>query len=856
MIPLRLRLRNFMCYRSNVPPLLLDGVHVACLCGENGAGKSALLDAMTWALWGQTSRGKNEDDLISQGRDEMEVELEFQVATTRYRVVRKKDRGSVRRPGGTVLELQMHGGTDFVPITANKTRETQDKLNTILRMDYTTFVNSSFLVQGRADEFTTKTPDKRKEVLGKILDLDYYEDLKKRSETELRRCRDMVVGLEIGIRDLERELARREEYQAAVAQAETLIEEKSKALLASQEALDRLRSAKQELDRKQAQSLEARQHLAEAEEQLGRLRSRLAEATKEVATLQGLAAQGETISAQYTRFQMASARKEMLDGKLRASLQLTEEAAPLERAIAAARAGLESSVKVAESTLKQVGTKAVLRAPATIQLANSEKELEGLRASEVRAETLRSAISALGEKASAVQAANQSLRSEMDEIKAQIDLLKKGDGACPLCGTPLSEDRCKDVLSGYERRGKECADVYRRNTGRLAEIRALQTISQQDLVGIEGRLKSGLSPLNVKIGSLRAAIEQGDDAQKQAPAIQGELQELKNALALNAYAKSEQQALGANRESVRQLGYSKAEHDKVLGEHLALRPSEERHRRLEEAARRLPIEEERLKDTTSDIAAKEGLAAQEKGALAALAKELVGLPQAARELQERELSHKTLAAKVDELRELRGAALADLRRLQQVEGSLGEKRAARKTAVDEQGVYEDLVRAFGRSGVQALIIDSALPEIEQEANRLLARMTDNRMHVKLETQAAYRSREGVQETLEIKVSDEIGTRAYETFSGGEAFRINVALRIALSRLLAKRAGAPLPTLFIDEGFGTQDAGGRDKVVETITSIQDEFERILIITHIDELKEQFPVRVEVTKTADGSTFALV
>ena len=56
-IPLRLRLKNFMCYRDVPDPLDLTGIHVACICGDNGHGKSALLDAMTWALWGK-ARGK------------------------------------------------------------------------------------------------------------------------------------------------------------------------------------------------------------------------------------------------------------------------------------------------------------------------------------------------------------------------------------------------------------------------------------------------------------------------------------------------------------------------------------------------------------------------------------------------------------------------------------------------------------------------------------------------------------------------------------------------------------------------------------------------------------------------------
>jgi exonuclease SbcC len=165
------------------------------------------------------------------------------------------------------------------------------------------------------------------------------------------------------------------------------------------------------------------------------------------------------------------------------------------------------------------------------------------------------------------------------------------------------------------------------------------------------------------------------------------------------------------------------------------------------------------------------------------------------------------------------------------------------------------VRAFGKQGVQALIIESALPEIEAVANDLLGRMTNNRMHVTLETQRENQKGE-VRETLEIKIADEWGTRNYEMFSGGEAFRINLALRIALSKLLARRAGAPLPTLVIDEGFGTQDAAARERLIEAINVIQQDFRMLLLVTHIDELKDLFETRIEVTKTSEGSVARVV
>jgi exonuclease SbcC len=174
--------------------------------------------------------------------------------------------------------------------------------------------------------------------------------------------------------------------------------------------------------------------------------------------------------------------------------------------------------------------------------------------------------------------------------------------------------------------------------------------------------------------------------------------------------------------------------------------------------------------------------------------------------------------------------------------------------VDEKAIFDELRLAFGKKGIQAMIIEAAIPEIEFEANRLLARMTDGRMHVRFETQRETLKGDTV-ETLDINIADELGTRPYELFSGGEAFRVNFAIRIALSKLLARRAGAQLQLLVIDEGFGTQDAEGRERLVEAITSIQDDFRRILVITHIEELKDAFPVRIEVVKTPHGSQISL-
>lgn len=211
---------------------------------------------------------------------------------------------------------------------------------------------------------------------------------------------------------------------------------------------------------------------------------------------------------------------------------------------------------------------------------------------------------------------------------------------------------------------------------------------------------------------------------------------------------------------------------------------------------------------------------------------------------------------------------------QQLEGQLGELRAKLKQIEEtenkikkwqqdivklqeEAAIWNELALAFSKKGIQTMIIEQTLPVIEEKANELLKRVTDGRMTVQFITQKEKKSAsqrtaaEELIETLEIAITDELGTRNYEMFSGGEAFRINFGIRIALAKLLAVRSGAKLQFLVVDEGFGSLDTAGRDDIVAAINSIRDDFKKIMVVSHVPELKDAFQTRVEVTKDADGS-----
>ena len=169
-----------------------------------------------------------------------------------------------------------------------------------------------------------------------------------------------------------------------------------------------------------------------------------------------------------------------------------------------------------------------------------------------------------------------------------------------------------------------------------------------------------------------------------------------------------------------------------------------------------------------------------------------------------------------------------------------------------------LDRAFSREGLPAMLIEQALPEIETRAEDLLDGLTNGSMSIHFDTQKEYKDKK-----REDKKGDpgyphqRRGRNAeYELYSGGEAFRINFAIRLALSHMLAQRAGARLRTLVIDEGFGSQDAEGRQRLVEPFNMVRPDFALILVITHLEELKDAFPTRIEVEKTSKGSRATVV
>jgi exonuclease SbcC len=338
--------------------------------------------------------------------------------------------------------------------------------------------------------------------------------------------------------------------------------------------------------------------------------------------------------------------------------------------------------------------------------------------------------------------------------------------------------------------------------------------------------------------------------------LAAELNMINKKLTAGDFEPEAQMALNRLQEQANNLGYDAAKHQEALKRRDELAKAEDRYQALGRAEAAVKPLDNNLADLANQIADQEKNIGQLEEQYEASVAQLNALTEGGLDII-------AVEKETNQLREEQIVAHRKVATAQQNVSVLDKLAEQSQEIKVEQNEVRQRIRrlklletACGREGVQALLIERALPEIEDDANELLSRLTGGQMQIIFETQRKLKTSDRLAETLDIHIVDAAGERPYENFSGGEQFRVNFAIRLALSKILTRRAGARLQTLVIDEGFGSQDPEGRQRLIEAINIIQDDFERVLVITHIEEMQDAFPTRIQVEKGSSGSAITVV
>ena len=854
MIPISLTLQGFLSYHelTNVD---FSGLEVACISGPNGAGKSSLLDAITWTLFGRARRNDDEA-LINDTSDSCLVALDFEYEGSRYRVERTKEKGK-----GAQLEFQIQNPDgDWTVLTEAGLRATEERIRNVLHLDYETFINSSFFLQGKADMFAQQTSAKRKEILSSILGLEIWESYRDESA---RRRRSSEEDLKVQRQLLEEILAELDQEDERMDRLDLLNQnlEKTTALLNEKEKARNLAQA----DYQKVKAENGKLEIVAA--QLDANRKRLESIEKQITAREAELKEQETLLQKTDEIQKAYQTWQ----ELRLKLEEWNKLAETYHQMQSTRAEYDAQVKAEEARLQQEEKNLLdiqreinplqSSLPALqIELEEEKARLDGLEKQINQSSILEEKISRLQAGSSELKAENLRLKDRMLEIKNDMDTLSQTKGSqCPLCGQQLTDDHRQSILDQLKSQGKLLGDQYRENSSLVKENQE----SQEKLKGEIDALRKSQSELTALQRVVGQKDQRASDAQARLDKWQKEqeprLKEVRASLKEKSFSKSVRVQLQAVESSISKLGYQVEQHERCRQEEHSARAVEEAYLSLEKAQtvvkalrREINTLQESHHELQNEVDRQTSLEDDLQVQVEAQQEKLPDMQAIEDELD-------TLRDEANNLRKLVGAAQQMVDVLKKQRERQKEINVQIKETQQQIANLKMLETAFGKDGIPALLIEQSLPEIETQANEILDRLTSGRMSITFETEREYKDKKRAdkKQTLDILIRDASGhRREYELFSGGEAFRINFSIRLALSRVLAQRAGARLQTLVIDEGFGSQDAEGRQRLIEAINQISQDFAKILVITHLDELKDAFPSRIEVQKTQHGSKVEVI
>ncbi len=1008
MVPLKLSLRNFLSYGDNTASLDFRNFKIACLSGKNGHGKSALIDAMTWALWGKC-RVKIKDEVIRRGASEARVEFEFESENNIYRILRSIE----RKKGGTSTSIYLNifdsiSGT-FKPLDEGS--KTQNTIENILKMDYNTFICSSFILQGMADEFTKRTPSERKEILSKILKLDEYELITKKARQQSQNFNIELNTLENEEKHLEDEVSEKKLFEEKLKQASNeekklsiqitefeimqgklitqnesikakhenlnkLIrdkEENSQKCLKLESELNQLTSLiqkdkeitsiekeilkgfkeyedvlKQEkvlsenelIKSKLETDLEITLNLINSEktkilERLSSLKTKREEFEKILKTALETTSRQEEITSGFKKFTQLQSFEKELENKRQLSQELYLKESEIKNKIEQRRIELEASARELKSKVHDLKAKSEMKNGLIKEIGVLKLDLEKQNETQSELNRINEKLNKLREDKSAQISGKAELEKRKDEEIKKLSVIsfETKDPHCPLCESPLQNEarealieklngvisdlgnkliRTKNYINRSlleERKLSDEIEKAQSETKRFIVLNKELGEKEQSLHEVEHYLKE-FKTTNAQLKIITRKIENqeyikdfskeldelyqkkselGYDSDNHSK-VKEELEKFRRYVTENELLKSDkikksqyekeikdvQTELRPLYEKLEQESFSQENRKKVLKIKIALSElsyDENKHKELRTEAKRLELYS---RDKENLDKAKLGLSIREKEEKKitldlinekkkseAIQKELNAMERINSECKEIKQKLESATNRIDIMKKNKNEILTEITRsenhLERIEKLLNKRKEVQeriKIINRDLVIFKELVKAFGKNGLQALIIENAVPDIEIEANKILSRLTEGSMSLSLEmVRPTLKGRD--KETLEIYIGDSSGTRSYETFSGGEAFRINFALRVAISKFIANRSGAQLRTLVVDEGFGTQDKDGLDQFVQVINTIKDDFDKILAITHVEELKERFPVRIEVTKEPGvGSSFEVI
>lgn len=824
MYPAKLYLKNFLSYGEQGTEIDFTGYKILLLIGKNGAGKSSILDAILWALWGKTRSG-GDNDIMHSGSSDMEVRLDFIVRDAIYRVVRKRSKKG--KSFVSVLELQSL--TEPITILTDATIvQTQARLDELVGVDYELLVNSAFLRQGQSQEFTQKSPAKRKQLLATLLGLEKYADYHEAAKKNLRLNETELIQLERDISSTNQTLT---QYEQEITQQKASLSEQDQTTLEikmaeSEEALRRLQIKSQLVAEWDQQLVTAKQKQQIYQSRINEIKTSSTALQQELVVLKAAIAEApQTIDPQ--AWEKAEADFNQAQTIFQKHQDIAYRIQTLQKQIEKHNNDYAQQLQQLQTKLKQITDS---------DITTGDQQL--LEATKIALSKKQQSLLELAQSIAKLEQQMQSIVDQGNQINKRKEAVTTMDDECPLCEQHIDQNHKHTILDKYteereallatyqdHKQAHDQAVIDRKTTEQaISELTTTIQIQQTSLHEFEVK--------KTQQESLKQQIETLEQQQKsQSSLLETEL----------ASFTQQQSHLGFDTATWETMKIKRAEQQQA---HIQAQKYQDARLKISELEQNYKFQLSSLSEVEANLTEVnvqiKNLEAQkpQPGDEA----NIVGLQQTLINLKKQYQYLLQLQVLITHREKEQSQLTEKLTKL-----------AIQKNELSQQhGALELLVEALGNKGIPQMLIEESIPRLEHYANEVLSHLSDHTMSIRLSlTRPSKTDRDAQIETLDILIGDSVGTRAYELFSGGEAFRIDIAVRIALTKLLTEHTHGSIDFLVIDEGFGSQDDTGCDHIVQIIHQLEQYFHLMLIITHVDELKETFPDRLVIKKGPQGS-----
>ena len=455
MIPKRMQLSGFLSYLEAVE-IDFTSFDLACISGANGAGKSSLLDAITWVLFGQAR--KNNDAIINSKAKQAEVIFDFEYEQNFYRIQRIKPNGKTGQ-----LDFFVHAGENgWRPLTEATSSQTQKRIQSTLRMDYDTFINASFFLQGKADQFAQQKPGDRKHILSTILGLEVWEQYREEAAERRKLVENDSRSQQDRLNEIDAELSQEPERRRRLGLLQDQLTQISATRQAQEKTLEAVRKLAAALEEQRRTVALFKKQAEEAASRLTNLDSQISQRRKERDGHSALLADEASIRAAHAAWQVARQELEGWNTLAGQFHQVTGQRAIHQMAVETARTKLEAehtNLLRQQQAVQAMGSQMAELEKKLTELQGREQQLTASLENKPR---IQAEINQLVQEFSELNAEKNALKPRMDEIKKRIGGLVEASGSlCPLCGQPLTPADRERMMEELNAEGKTYGDRFR-----------------------------------------------------------------------------------------------------------------------------------------------------------------------------------------------------------------------------------------------------------------------------------------------------------------------------------------------------------------------------------------------------------